>query len=84
MELFVASCTKEENRYVRGLPWKKDPSLLPNNYTLAEKWLESLERSLSKNKSTAKMYNDKIWEYLANGWACPLTEEELRQDIKPV
>jgi len=37
MELFVASCTKEENRYVRGLPWKKDPSLLPNNYTLAEK-----------------------------------------------
>jgi len=34
-----------------GLPWKKDKSLLPNNYPLAEKRLFSLERSLLKDKS---------------------------------
>ena len=84
MELFEASCTKEEHHYVIGLPWKKDPSLLPNNCTLAKKRLESLEQSLSKNESTAKMYNDAIGEYLANGWARPLTEGELKRDIKPV
>ena len=35
MELFEASCMKEENHYVIGLPWKRDPNL-PNNYALAE------------------------------------------------
>lgn len=35
MELFKASAVKEENRYVIGLPWKRDPNLLPNNYALA-------------------------------------------------
>ena len=54
MELFEASCTKEENHYVIGLPWKRDPNLLPNNYALAERRLESLQRSLSKNKTKPK------------------------------
>lgn len=84
MELFEASCAKEENCYVIGLPWKRDPNLLPNNYTLAERRLESLERSLSKNKTKAKMYNDGIEEYIVKGWARPLSEEELNQDTKPV
>ena len=35
MELFKASAAKEENCYVIGLPWKRDPNLLPNNYALA-------------------------------------------------
>jgi len=43
IDLFEASCTKEENRYVTGLPWKKDPHLLPNTYPLVERRLVSLE-----------------------------------------
>ena len=84
MELFEASCAKEENRYVIGLPWKRYPKLLPNNYALAERRLESLDRSLSKNKTKAKMYNGAIEEYIVKGWARPLSGEELNQDIKPV
>ena len=84
MELFEASCAKIENRYAIGLPWKRAPSLLPNNYALAERRLESLERSLSKNKTKAKMYNDAIEEYIVKGWARPLSKEELNQDTKPV
>ena len=34
MDLFEDSCTKEANRYIIGLPWKKDPRLLTNNYPL--------------------------------------------------
>lgn len=84
MEFFETSCAKEENRYVIGLPWKKDLNLLPNNYALAGRGLKSLERSLSKNKTKAKMYNDPIEEYIVKGWARPLSEEELNQDTKPV
>ena len=84
MELFKASFVKEENHYFIGLPWKRDPNLLPNNYALAERQLESLERSFFKNKTKAKMYNDAIEEYIVKGWACPLSEEELNQDTKPV
>jgi len=76
MNLFGASCTKEENRYVIGLPWKKDPHLLPNNYLLGERRLESLKRSLSKKEGKAKMYNRTIEKYVENGWARLLTEEE--------
>ena len=61
MDLFEASCTKEENRYVTGLPWKF-PHLLRNNYPLAERRLESLERSLSKSEGKAKIYNRAIEE----------------------
>lgn len=42
MELFEASCTRVGNRYIIGLPWKNEPSLLPNNYPLAKRRLESL------------------------------------------
>lgn len=81
MELFKASAAKEENRYVIGLPWKRDPNLLPNNYALAGWRLESLERSLSKNKTKAKMYNGAIEEYIVKGWAHPLPYEELSHPI---
>ena len=46
----------------RSLPWKKDPRLLPNNYPLAERRLESLERSFSKNEENAKIYSRAIEE----------------------
>lgn len=84
MDLFEASCTKEDNRYVIGLPWKKDPHLLPNNYPPAEQRLESLERSLSKNEGKAMMYNRAIEEDIENAWPRPLTEEESQANIKPV
>jgi len=81
MDLFEGSCTKEENYYVIGLPWKKDRHLLPNKDPLAEQRLKFLERSLSKNKGKAKMHNCTIEEYIENSWAHPLTEEESQPDV---
>ena len=43
IELMESSCKLEDGRYTIGLPWKKDKSLLPNNYPLAEKRLLSLK-----------------------------------------
>lgn len=84
MELMEQSCKLENNRYVIGLPWKKDKSLLPDNRCLAETRLRSLEKSLSKNKEKARMYDEAISQYTANDWAIPLSEEDLKADTKPV
>ena len=37
MELFESSCKLLDGRYVIGLPWKKDPVNLPNNYPVAKR-----------------------------------------------
>lgn len=54
LELFEESCKLLDGRYVIGLPWKKDPADLPNNYPLAKRRLESLKRSLTKNPSKSE------------------------------
>lgn len=84
MELMEQSCKLENNRYVIGLPWKKDKTLLPNNRSLAEIRLRSLEKSLSKNEEKARMYDKAIMQYAANNWAIPLSEEDRKADTKPV
>ena len=84
MELMEQSCKLENNRYVIGLPWKKNKSLLPDNCPLAETRLRSLEKSLSKNKENARMYYEVISLYTANNWTIPLSEEDLKADSKPV
>ena len=67
IELMESSCKLEDSRYTIGLPWKKDKSLLPNNYPLAEKRLISLERNLLKDEAKARMYDEAIMEYEKNG-----------------
>ncbi|XP_022110026.1 uncharacterized protein LOC110989747 [Acanthaster planci] len=75
MEMFANSCHKEGDRYMIGLPWKKDPSLLPNNRPLTEKRLASLERSLSKNPDKASMYDKAVGEYVDKGWAVQVSDK---------
>ncbi|CAB4002546.1 Hypothetical predicted protein [Paramuricea clavata] len=77
-------CKLENNRYIICLPWKRDKTLLPNNRSLVESRLQSLEKSLSKNEEKAKMYDDVIIQYQANTWAIPLSEEDLKVERKPV
>ncbi len=84
MELMEQSCKVDNNRYVIGLPWKRDKSLLPDNRSLAEIRLRSLEKSLSKNEEKARMYDNVIKQYVANNWAIPLNEEDLKADGKPI
>ena len=84
MELMEQSCKLENDRYVIGLPWKKDKSLLPDNRPLAETRLRSLEKSLSKNNEKARMYDEVISQYTSNNWAIPLSEEDLKADTKLV
>jgi hypothetical protein len=84
IELIEKSCKRQNNRYIIGLPWKRDKTLLSNDRSVAESRLQSLEKSLSKNEEKAKMYDDVITQYQANNWAIPLSEEDLKVERKPV
>ena len=84
IELFESSCRKLDGRYEIGLPWKKDPAKLPNNFSLAKQRLESLERSLLRNPDKATRYSNAIREYETNGWARKLSEAEVKNTEGPV
>ena len=84
IELFESSCRKLDGRYEIGLPWKKDPAKLPNNFYLAKQRLESLERSLLRNPDKATRYSNAIREYETNGWARKLSEAEIKNTEGPV
>ena len=43
------SCKKSGNQWIIPYPWKRDPSLLPDNRQQAVKRLEATERQLSRN-----------------------------------
>lgn len=64
--------------------WNSSKALLPNNYPQAEKKLFSLERNLLKDKAKATMYDEAIMQYKRNGWAHPLSEQEVHADVTPV
>ena len=83
MKLMESSLQKNGDRYVIGLPWKKNPADLPDNYKLAEKRLQSLEHSLSRKPNHGETYKKAMEEYLDNGWAVPLTQEELNDKTSP-
>ena len=80
LEMMASSCHKDGDRYVVGLPWKGDPSALPDNYPLAEKRLQSLERSLAKDPERAELYKKAVNQFIENGWAVPVTEDELENE----
>ena len=83
IELMENSCKKKGDRYEIGLPWKKDKGLLPNNYSLAQKRLFSLERNLRKSNVKARLYKEVMNEYERNGWSRKLSPEEVEDKGKP-
>ena len=84
IEVMENSYKRRGDRYMVGLPWQRDKSLLPSNYPLAEKRLFSLERNLLKNEAKAKRYDNAIMEYEKNGLARGLSEEDSEANVKPV
>ncbi|KRZ02713.1 hypothetical protein T11_3364 [Trichinella zimbabwensis] len=70
---FLDTLTHDGSRYSVGLLWKPGLVRLPDNYTLAERRLRSVERSLRKDPVKQREYTAVIEEYLQNGWAEEVT-----------
>ena len=84
MELFESSRLSLNGRFIIGLPWKKDPTQLPNNYPLARLCLESLESGLARNLVKAQINDKAIQQCEKNGWAQELSTDELATSKNPV
>ena len=65
-------------------PWKKDPTLLPNNKSLAMKRLESTEKRLNKNPELAAAYDKQMKEMSEMNFSRKLSKEELETYTGPV
>ena len=57
----------ENNRYTAKLPIEKVNDLLPDNYTVAKKCLDYLQKQLTKNESLFTDYDMVIKQYLKKG-----------------
>lgn len=58
-------------------PWKKDPSLLPDNRQSAVKRLVSTERRLKRDSEQAEAYCKQMEEMESMGFARKLSKEEI-------
>lgn len=83
-ETISKSCQKVGNQWQIPYPWKKSPTILPDNKAAAEKKLEATERRLQKNPEHAFAYNRQMEEMNEMKFAKKLTEEEIKTYQGPV
>ena len=57
-----------DGRYTVSISWKSDKIVLPNNYSMALRRLQNLEKSLVTNPKIAKSYQKTICNYLEKGY----------------
>ena len=68
IQLVHDSMKYKDGQYEVGLPWRRDPECLSDNYNMAVKRLMSTERKLSHNKKLANEYNQTIEGYINKGY----------------
>ncbi|KAK3744502.1 hypothetical protein QZH41_006345 [Actinostola sp. cb2023] len=78
------SCVQVENQWLIPYPWRKDPSLLPDNKALAMKRLESTERRLKKNPEQGQAYCKQMQEMEQMKFSRKLKREEEETYQGPV
>ena len=74
---FEKSVQYDGERYHVALPFRGDSPELCSNYYEAKMHLCSTEKSLRKNSERMKSYDNAIADYVNNGFARELTEQEL-------
>ena len=67
LKTFQNTIKFENNRYIAKIPIKKVNDLIPDNYTVAKKRLNYLQKQLTKNKSLFTDYDKVIKQYLKEG-----------------
>ena len=82
MKIMKDSCRRVDSGYELALLWKPDRPPLPNNYTMAMRLLESVERRLHKDPNLAQGYGKAIGAYVEKGFARKLTDTERTESTE--
>ena len=84
LKLIEESCNLEGKKWTVSYPWKKNPELLPDNYSQVFKKMESTERRLSKQPAHAKSYDEQMQEMERMQFSKKLTNDEIEEWKGPV
>ncbi len=84
LKLIEDSCHLEKKKWTVNYPWKKNPQLLPNNYSQVLKKMESTERRLSKQPDHAESYDEQMKEMEEMKFSRKLTKDEIDEWKGPV
>ena len=84
VKIIESSCQKVRNQWMVSYPWKRDPALLPDNKSQANKKLEATEHRLMKNHEHARAYNKQMVEMSEMEFSRKLAEKELVEYKGPV
>jgi len=68
--------------YVSSLLWREWEPYLPNNYVMAKKRLQSLEKKFENCPKTWERYAKSIQNDIEKGYMKKLSEEEVQCDSK--
>ncbi|XP_068738558.1 uncharacterized protein [Montipora capricornis] len=71
-----------EDAYVSGLLWRDEEPSLPNNYGMAKKRLQSLEKKFESCPEIRERYAKSIQDDVEKGYVKKLSEGEVRCDSK--
>ncbi|XP_020622981.1 uncharacterized protein LOC110060533 [Orbicella faveolata] len=83
-KLIEETCIKVGSQWMIPYPWRKDPTLLPDNKDLAMKRLESTERRLKRNPEQVEAYCKQMEEMESMKFARKLSKEEQNAYQGPV
>ncbi|XP_022798022.1 uncharacterized protein LOC111336233, partial [Stylophora pistillata] len=71
-----------EDAYESGLLWREEEPSLPNNYEMAKKRLQSLEKKFESCPEVRERYAKSIQDDIEKGYGKKLSEEEVQCDSK--
>ena len=80
MDQFESNLHYDGERYTVGLPWKRNPSSLVNNYPQAFQRLVSVEKSLKQNPKKAELYQNAMKQYITDGHARETNQEDEKNE----
>ena len=78
------SYDEKTEEWTTTYPYKKDPSILNDNYSMALKVLNRRENKLLKNPSLLAQYSAQIKDFVERGVIRKMTETELKQWKGPI
>ena len=83
LEILNSKTKLEGNRYTPGPLWRGDEIRLPNNYSMALKRLNCLERRINRENHLWDNMNTKIREYVEKGYIMRGVTWRWSPDQKP-
>ena len=76
------SIKHKDGQYQVGIPWKRDPKCLPDNYDMAVKRMMNTERKLYRDVKTANEYDQIIEGYINKGYVKILEKDPESESKK--